>query len=147
MGSSCALPHLILSSMSCDYVAGWRSFRSRWLEQRGAGEKERTAFILFSALLPFTVTTKSFCYLKIRIRAVWNIRDETLNTFPFYFKTALLRICGFSAPVSAQRHAGHLRRNSIGMDEDSSSWKRLGVRLENRTYLRWVPFNSLIISM
>lgn len=29
---------LILSSMSCDYVAGWRSVRSRWLKQRGAGE-------------------------------------------------------------------------------------------------------------
>lgn len=48
MGSSCALPPN-LSSRSSDYVAGWRSFRSRWLQQRGAGEKERSAFGLLSA--------------------------------------------------------------------------------------------------
>lgn len=75
MGSSCALPPN-LSSMSCDYVAGWRSFRSRRLQQRGAGEKERAALIptapcAFSALLPFTTNTQGFFNLKNRIRVLY----------------------------------------------------------------------------
>lgn len=110
MGSSCALPPNV-SSMSSDYVAGWRSFRSRWLQQRGAGETERSAFGLLSA--PSLHYHPSLQALSLSI--VWRgelgllVKPTWLNAKHFFspslFKKDALRICGSSAPVGAHRHA------------------------------------------